>query len=147
MPRLEFEISPSLLFENPAPRVMAERLRLAFEGQNPVHVGALKFNVKDKLQTTKDIFAQNTTLLSIISVLQKSMVWIALLWLVYQCYIDMVNRNIRWWSAELYFEGPGIEKAFRDTYHGGSSRYIEDRTIAALFMAIQSGLRFSPMPP
>ena len=32
---LNLEISPSVLFENPAPRVMAERLRLSFEAQNP----------------------------------------------------------------------------------------------------------------
>ena len=50
---LNLEISPSVLFENPAPRVMAERLRLSFEAQNPVVVGALKFNAKDKLQTIK----------------------------------------------------------------------------------------------
>ena len=99
---LNLEISPSVLFENPAPRVMAERLRLSFEAQNPVVVDALKFNTKDKMQITEDVSDKSATFLSVLSTLQKSLVWIALVWLVYQCYMDMVNRNIRWWSQPKY---------------------------------------------
>ena len=144
---LNLEISPSVLFENPAPRVMAERLRLSFEAQNPVVVGALKFNAKDKLQIIKDVSDQSATFLSVLSTLQKSLVWIALIWLVYQCYMDMVNRNIRWWSQPKYiFEGPGIEKGFydryRDTYHAGFiTLYSKTIPLLILFLAIQSVLR------
>ena len=61
--------------------------------------------------------------------------------------MDMVNRNIRWWSQPKYiFEGPGIEKGFynryRDTYHAGFiTLYSKTIPLLVLFLAIQSMLR------